>query len=152
MIESSCPATACGGYLSSPATSSSRAAAWLELTCTAENVFLCARVGFKTCTRAIHVLRVCERACERAGQCASERASERAASERAASSERASSEQRAAASVHSSFVISSLGTNNTIYIHIYNCMQNRNEQLNLKELEHSGQSLGPGLMWSCVRA
>ena len=80
---------------SSPATSSSRAAAWLELTCTAENVFLCARVGFKTCTRAIHVVRVCERACERAGQCASERASseqrasvQRAASERAASSER----------------------------------------------------------------
>ena len=33
-------------------------------------------------------------------------------------------------------------------------MQNRHEQLNLKELEQIGltQSLGPGLMWSCVHA
>ena len=36
----------------------------------------------------------------------------------------------------------------------HNCMQNRHEQLNLKELEQIGltQSLGPGQMWSCVYA
>ena len=101
----------------SPATSSSRAAAWLELTCTAENVLLCVRachssyapVPFKSCVRASVRARV------RAGVRASERACVRSSGserQRAASSEQraASSEQRAAASVHSSFVISSLGT------------------------------------------
>ena len=72
-------------------------------------VFVCAR-GIQD-MHPCHSCLACVRACVRACGPVCERASEqRAASERAASSERASSEQRAAASVHSSFVISSLGT------------------------------------------
>ena len=72
----------------SPATSSSRAAAWLELTCTAEKcVFVCAR-GIQD-MHPCHSCLTCVRACVRACGPVCERASEqRAASERAASSER----------------------------------------------------------------
>ena len=80
-------------HLAIPATSARGAAAWLELTCTAENVLLCVRachssyapVPFKSCVRA----------CERASRCASERACVRAFERQRAA---ASSEQRAASS------------------------------------------------------
>jgi len=68
-------------------------------------VVVCARVSFKLCTRAIQVVRACEGACEPVYERASVRAAASGSEQRAASSE-----QRAAASVHSSFVISSLGT------------------------------------------
>ena len=80
-------------HLAIPATSARGAAAWLELTCTAENVLLCVRachssyapVPFKSCVRAR----------ERASRCTSERACVRAFERQRAA---ASSEQRAASS------------------------------------------------------
>ena len=94
-------------HLAIPATSARGAAAWLELTCTAENVF-CVRARGIQDMHPCHSSRACERASVRAGVRASERACVRSSgSERQRA---ASSEQRAAASVHSSFVNSSLGT------------------------------------------
>ena len=83
-------------------------------------VFVCARVGFKTCTRAIHVVRACERACERASQCASERAcSEQRASVQRAASERAASSERQRACI-APLLFPSLGTKlGCVYIQLH---------------------------------